>query len=94
MDVMVSFQAGDGDPISKTGVSQPPPTTTAQNAGRKKGTSCARCRRQKIRCDDSVPSCGNCTRAGQVCIRTRLGNNQDVIRYKKWECNEVVFRES
>ena len=60
----------------------PPPTTTQGSVGRKKGTSCARCRRQKIRCDDNVPSCGNCTRAGQVCIRTHFGNNPDVIRYE------------
>ncbi|KAI1762442.1 hypothetical protein GGR53DRAFT_418742 [Hypoxylon sp. FL1150] len=81
MDLTVGTQAGDGDLIPESGVTQPPPTTTAQNTGRKKGTSCARCRRQKTRCDDNVPSCGNCSRAGHVCIRTHVGNNPDVISH-------------
>ncbi|XXH00876.1 hypothetical protein Hte_007227 [Hypoxylon texense] len=81
MDITLGSQAGDGDLSPESGVTQPLPTTTAQHTGRKKGTSCARCRRQKIRCDDNVPSCGNCTRSGQVCIRTRHGHNPDVISH-------------
>ncbi|KAI0387223.1 hypothetical protein F5Y04DRAFT_28 [Hypomontagnella monticulosa] len=78
MDLTAGPQAGDGDPIAESTIPQPPAT---QTAGRKKGTSCARCRRQKIRCDDNVPSCGNCSRAGHVCIRTHFGNNPDVISH-------------
>ncbi|KAI1415735.1 fungal-specific transcription factor domain-containing protein [Hypoxylon sp. FL1857] len=81
MNINVGSQAGGGNtavgPASPV-VPQPAPT---QVAGRKKGTSCARCRRQKIRCDDNVPSCGNCARVGQVCIRTHLSNNPDVISH-------------
>lgn len=48
--------------------------------GRRKGTACARCRSQKIKCDDETPSCLNCAKAGQPCIRANLGNNPDAIR--------------
>ncbi|KAI2464345.1 hypothetical protein F4781DRAFT_74248 [Annulohypoxylon bovei var. microspora] len=78
MDLTVGSHAGNGDTaveIVSSAVPQP------QITGRKKGTSCARCRRQKIRCDDHVPSCGNCARAGHVCIRTHLSNNPDVVSY-------------
>ncbi|KAI1387025.1 uncharacterized protein F4822DRAFT_332373 [Hypoxylon trugodes] len=78
MDLTVGSQAGDGDPVAEPGVAQQP---TTQTGGRKKGTSCARCRRQKIRCDDGMPSCGNCTRVGQVCVRTHLSNNPDVVSH-------------
>ncbi|KAI1107741.1 hypothetical protein F4804DRAFT_109014 [Jackrogersella minutella] len=81
MDLTVGSHAVDGDTSIESvecAVPHPPPT---QLTGRKKGTSCARCRRQKIRCDDNVPSCGNCTRVGQICIRTHFGNNPDVISH-------------
>ncbi|KAI1404968.1 hypothetical protein F4819DRAFT_446110 [Hypoxylon fuscum] len=81
MDLTIGSQADDEDLAADTVtvVAQPPPS--AQTTGRKKGTSCARCRRQKIRCDDNVPSCGNCTRVGQVCIRTHISNNSDLISH-------------
>ncbi|KAI0839027.1 hypothetical protein F5Y06DRAFT_286951 [Hypoxylon sp. FL0890] len=93
MDLNVGSQAGDGNTVvgSRLPVDPSPPPT--QIAGRKKGTSCARCRRQKIRCDDKVPSCGNCARAGQVCIRTHLGNNPDVISYINYTEARLRFLE-
>ncbi|KAI0157971.1 fungal-specific transcription factor domain-containing protein [Hypoxylon sp. FL1284] len=85
MNFAAGPEAGNENPISESGATQPPAITTmtarTPNTGRKKGTSCARCRRQKIRCDDSIPSCGHCTRAGQVCIRAHLGSNPDVISH-------------
>ncbi|KAI1456957.1 hypothetical protein F4805DRAFT_430702 [Annulohypoxylon moriforme] len=83
MDLTVGSRTGNGDAAAETIVSavpQPQPPST-QISGRKKGTSCARCRRQKIRCDDHLPSCGNCARTGHVCIRTHLSNNPDVVSH-------------
>ncbi|OTA89679.1 hypothetical protein M434DRAFT_398396 [Hypoxylon sp. CO27-5] len=79
MNLNLGSQAGNGDTAVEPIGSAVPRPHPQQIAGRKKGTSCARCRRQKIRCDDNVPSCGNCDRAGQVCIRTHQSNNPDVI---------------
>ncbi|KAI2601744.1 hypothetical protein GGR54DRAFT_645737 [Hypoxylon sp. NC1633] len=75
MDLDVGSQLSDGDPAIELVKSQP------LASGRKKGTSCARCRRPKIRCNDGVPSCGTCARDGQVCVRAHLGNSPDVVRY-------------
>ncbi|OTA52562.1 hypothetical protein K449DRAFT_379288 [Hypoxylon sp. EC38] len=77
MNLNLGSQAGNGDTTVEPIGSAVPRPHPQQIAGRKKGTSCARCRRQKIRCDDNVPSCGNCARAGQVCIRTHQSNNPD-----------------
>ncbi|KAI0151882.1 hypothetical protein F4776DRAFT_652470 [Hypoxylon sp. NC0597] len=93
MDLNIGSQAGDGDTVvepTEPAVPQPPPQ---QISGRKKGTSCARCRRQKIRCDDNVPSCGNCARAGQVCIRTQHSNNPDVISHINYTEARLRFLE-
>ncbi|OTB03130.1 hypothetical protein M426DRAFT_187863 [Hypoxylon sp. CI-4A] len=78
MDMSVGSQADGEEVTAEPAVPKPPPS---HGANRKKGTSCARCRRQKIRCDDIVPSCANCTRVGQVCIRTHLSNNADIISH-------------
>ena len=50
--------------------------------GRKKGTACVRCRNQKVRCDDGVPSCANCARAGRPCVRAK-GCGAEAIRLVK-----------
>ncbi|KAK2598537.1 hypothetical protein N8I77_011944 [Diaporthe amygdali] len=60
----------------------PAPRQKSQHVGgRRKGTACARCRSQKIKCDDETPSCSNCAKVGQPCIRANLGNNPDAISY-------------
>ncbi|KAI0899312.1 hypothetical protein F4806DRAFT_249135 [Annulohypoxylon nitens] len=86
MDFTAGSHVGNGDAAVESAASvvsadsQPPPLP-AQVSGRKKGTSCARCRRQKIRCDDHLPSCGNCARAGHVCVRAHLSSNPDVVSH-------------
>ncbi|KAK7749318.1 hypothetical protein SLS62_008287 [Diatrype stigma] len=91
MDLTVGSEPGVGEPGAEPIVPLPP--ATPQIGGRKKGTSCARCRRQKIRCDDNVPSCGNCIRTGQVCIRTHSSNNPDIISHINYTEARLRFLE-
>lgn len=57
------------------------PASKVTGQSRKKGTACARCRSQKIRCDDQTPSCANCARVGHLCLRGNPTNNQETARY-------------
>lgn len=42
------------------------------NVRRTNVTACARCRSRKQRCDQNIPACSNCERAGAECISTDI----------------------
>ncbi|KAH7385160.1 fungal-specific transcription factor domain-containing protein [Phaeosphaeria sp. MPI-PUGE-AT-0046c] len=48
-------------------------TTKRSNVRRSNVTACARCKSRKQRCDQNIPACSNCERAGVECV----GNDAD-----------------
>ncbi|TDZ13351.1 Positive regulator of purine utilization [Colletotrichum spinosum] len=82
MDVDITGSSGwSEEPISPVSSRQRAGTSSMTGPGRKKGTACARCRSQKIRCDDERPSCTNCARSGHPCVRANLANNPDAVNH-------------
>ncbi|KAL0934937.1 zn 2cys6 transcription factor [Colletotrichum truncatum] len=69
------------EPISPVSTRQRAGVSVMTGPGRKKGTACARCRSQKIRCDDERPSCTNCARSGHPCVRANFANNPDAVNH-------------
>ena len=43
-------------------------------------TACQRCRMRKIKCDGVLPCCGNCAKAGQVCMEVDKSGERDIPR--------------
>lgn len=43
-------------------------TTRRSNVRRSNVTACARCKSRKQRCDQNIPACSNCERAGVECV--------------------------
>ncbi|RDW61670.1 hypothetical protein BP5796_11562 [Coleophoma crateriformis] len=48
----------------------PPPATssTEKRKQKKVRSACERCRYKRVKCDGQVPSCGNCSKAGALCV--------------------------
>ncbi|KAI5792508.1 hypothetical protein DFH27DRAFT_485679, partial [Peziza echinospora] len=54
--------------------------SAAQALKKKVVTACQRCRTRKIKCDGILPCCGNCAKAGQVCMEVDKSGERDIPR--------------
>ncbi|KAF8470673.1 hypothetical protein BDZ91DRAFT_791623 [Kalaharituber pfeilii] len=57
-------------------------------------TACQRCRTRKIKCDGVLPCCGNCAKAGQICMEVDKSGERDIPRSHVLELeNRVKYLE-
>jgi len=56
------------------------PMIAGQAPKKKVVTACQRCRTRKIKCDGVLPCCGNCAKAGQVCMEVDKSGERDIPR--------------
>ncbi|KAK1147518.1 hypothetical protein N8T08_000859 [Aspergillus melleus] len=49
--------------------------TSAAQPPRKVRSACRRCRQKRVKCDGTIPACGNCARAKVPCVDVHGGNN-------------------
>lgn len=65
-------------------MSEPPDGETTPRIKRKRVShACNLCRSRKVRCDEQMPTCGNCLRAGAPCVTTDPRNPETPVKSRR-----------
>src|SRR5271170_5602040 len=65
-------------------MSDPPDAETTPRIKRKRVShACNLCRSRKVRCDEQMPTCGNCLRAGAVCVTMDPRNPEIPVKSRR-----------
>ncbi|KAH6988589.1 fungal-specific transcription factor domain-containing protein [Ilyonectria destructans] len=72
----------------------PPREQRRSNVRRANVTACTRCRSRKQRCDQNLPACSNCERAGVECVSTDIDGRIAPRSYMKSLEDRIAYLET
>jgi hypothetical protein len=72
--ILLSYSAPPSCPFSTPRTMNTQHSSTTARQRKRLSTACDRCRRRKVRCDDLLPVCTNCSKAGTECVTRDLRN--------------------
>ncbi|KAH6884603.1 hypothetical protein B0T10DRAFT_493467 [Thelonectria olida] len=64
------------------------------NVRRANVTACSRCRSRKQRCDQNIPACSNCERAGVECVSTDIDGRVAPRSYMRSLEDRIAYLEA